>query len=118
MEGERIVGRLCTSGATGGAMKLPTKPRWCWCPTCHAWIGATPPLLPVHWPAETSAAMHKSGIGHATNLLTLSDILARNWRDTWTGPETSHVEYRRLPPPDPRLIGDVLTGNGADGVKP
>jgi hypothetical protein len=62
--------------------------------------------------------MHKSGIGHATNLLTLSDILARNWRDTWTGPETSHVEYRRLPPPDPRLIGDVLTGNGADGVKP
>jgi hypothetical protein len=41
--------------------------------------------------------MHKSGIGHRTELLTLSDILARDWRDTWD-PETSHVDYRRVEP--------------------
>lgn len=76
---------------------MSAEPRWCWCPTCKAWIGATPPLLPVSWPAETSAAMHKSGIGHRTELLTLSDILARDWRDTWD-PETSHVDYRRVEP--------------------
>lgn len=39
-------------------------PRWVWCETCRAWIGADPPTLPPYWSLDKAAAMHEAGSGH------------------------------------------------------
>ena len=49
-------------------------PRWCWCDTCEAWVGPTPPFLVSFWPVETSAAMHRRGTGHAVRFVTFDEL--------------------------------------------
>ena len=49
--------------------------RWCWCPTCEAWVGSEPPLLPPYWPNEKAAWMHRKGTGHKVSLLDIAQVL-------------------------------------------
>ena len=76
-------------------------PRWAWCPTCEAWIGAVPPMLPPYWSLDKAAAMHERGSSHRVERVTMAQLLGWHCRACdrdYPLPVVSHAIYHEARP--------------------